>query len=476
MGDFPMPRLLTPAAIIRFKPAKRRREISDGGARGLRLTIEPSGTKSWTWRYRHPSGTSAVLRLGRVDFSGREHDGEVRIGDPLTLAAARALAAELERQRLRGRDPAAEHQLEKRQRRVVASERESNLFPAAVRMFSDEHVVARKGRRPRNWRWRARCLGLAYSEDGGEPTIVPKSLAERWQARAVTEITSHDVYLAIDEARRHGIPGMGRLNAGLSDERARKMRAALSALFGFLLEHRKVVSNPTTGIWRPPPPAARTRTLNTDPKVRQADELRWFWAATDSIGEPIAAALKLLLLTGQRLREIGEMQWDELSDDLAVLHLSGERTKNSREHRVPMSRLAQSILRNVPKIENCGFVFSTTGRPTGSWNRIKRRLDERMFELAREERGGGATIPAWVLHDLRRSCASGMQQIGVRTEVIERALNHASGVFRSVSGVYQVDPLTDDVRVALERWARHIESIVTGKAAKVVDLDSKRRA
>jgi integrase len=470
--------MLTAAAVARLKPDKngRRREVPDRAARGLHLAIEPSGTKAWGYRYRRPNGKSAIMRLGRYDASGREHDGELRVGDPLTLAGARALAAELERRRLRGIDPGAEYQLQKQQTRIVRAERESNLFPAAVKQFADEYVVARKGRRPRNWRWRARCLGLLYSEDGSEPTIVPKSLAERWRDRPVSEIGANDIYLAIDEARRHGIPGMGRrLNAGLSDERARKMRAALSALFGFLLEHRRIAANPTTGVWRPPPPAARTRTLNTDPKVRQADELRWFWAATDSIGEAVGAALRLLLLTGQRLREIGEMQWDELSDDLAVLHLSGERTKNGREHRVPLPPMAQAILRNLPRIEHSKYVITTNGTsPTASWSRIKRALDDHMLEAAREERGADATIPAWVLHDLRRTCASGMQQIGVRTEVIERALNHASGVFRGVSGVYQIDPMADDVRVALERWARHVEGIVSDKPAQVIDLDSRR--
>jgi len=185
--------------------------------------------------------------------------------------------------------------------------------------------------------------------------------------------------------------------------------------------------------------------------------------------------VKLLLLTGARLNEIGLMKWTELPDDLSELRLPSERTKNSRPHNVPMVALAQSILRSVPKFEGCDHIISATGKgPTGSWSRVKRALDAAMLEFAKAERGPDATIGPFVLHDLRRSCASGMQQIGIRTEVIERALNHASGVFRGVSGVYQRDPLTDDVRAALERWARHIEGIVSDKPTKVVDLDSRR--
>ena len=81
----------------------------------------------------------------------------------------------------------------------------------------------------------------------------------------------------------------------------------------------------------------------------------------------------------------------------------------------------------------------------------------------------------WRPHDLRRSCASGMQRLGVPVEVIERALNHVSVSFRGVAGVYQRDPMTEQVQAALQRWANHIEQIVSGKAAKVVPMRGRRR-
>jgi integrase len=82
----------------------------------------------------------------------------------------------------------------------------------------------------------------------------------------------------------------------------------------------------------------------------------------------------------------------------------------------------------------------------------------------------GADIAPWVLHDLRRSCASGLQRLGIRGEVIERALNHVSGSFKGVAGTYQRDPMTDEVRTALERWALHVEELISGKPAKVIPL------
>ena len=76
----------------------------------------------------------------------------------------------------------------------------------------------------------------------------------------------------------------------------------------------------------------------------------------------------------------------------------------------------------------------------------------------------------WRLHDLRRSCASGLQRLGVRVEVIEAMLGHASGVFRGIVGTYQRHDYASEGRAALERWADHVEQLSTGRPAKVIKL------
>jgi integrase len=171
------------------------------------------------------------------------------------------------------------------------------------------------------------------------------------------------------------------------------------------------------------------------------------------------------------------MRWSELNDDTSVLHLPPERVKNGRAFDVLLPTMAREIIRGVRRIEGCDYVFSINGRtPTGSWSRIKRQLDDAMRAEAKKEHGTDVTIEPFVIHDLRRTAASGMASIGVRTEVIERALNHMSGSFRSVAGIYQRDPLTDDVRAALVKWSKHIERIISGESGKVVAIGSKRTA
>src|ERR1017187_10394522 len=94
--------MLTSTAVLKLKPTGERREIPDAGARGLYLVIQPSGSKSWAMRFRRPSGDRAKLVLGPLDLAGKEVAGDPQIGQPLTPAAARALAAQINRQRAMG--------------------------------------------------------------------------------------------------------------------------------------------------------------------------------------------------------------------------------------------------------------------------------------------------------------------------------------------------------------------------------------
>jgi hypothetical protein len=77
---------------------------------------------------------------------------------------------------------------------------------------------------------------------------------------------------------------------------------------------------------------------------------------------------------------------------------------------------------------------------------------------------------SWVLHDLRRTVASGMAALGIQLPVIEKVLNRKSGTFRGVVGVYQRHQYAAEKRDALQRWANHVEGVVSGKPAEVVPI------
>jgi integrase len=449
-----MSKVLTSAAVERYRPTRQRREIRDGGAQGLFLIVQSSGAKSFALRFRRPDGSPAKLTLGPVDISGKEMPAEPVRGAPLTLAGARALASEVHRQRAMGRDVIADHAAAKHRRRTEVEEGAANTFGTLVPRFIDEYA------RPKTRRWRdtARLLGLRYPKGDGDPEQVRGGLVQRWADRPVREIDAHDVWSVIDEARRLGMPGLERRNDSPADSRARAMLSALSTTFGWFAQHRKVEKNPCIGVHRPDAPKARDRVLTNA-------EIVAFWHACDkAVGEPFGQLLKLLLLTGSRLNEVAGMTRAELSEEGATWSLPGKRTKNGRPHVVPLPPLARDILATVKPIAGtAGFMFTTTGEtPVSGWSKTKRRLDEAM------------KIPPWRLHDLRRTAATGMAELGIPPHIVEAALNHVSGAKAGVAGTYNRAAYAPEKKTALERWAAHVQGLVSGKPVNVVSMSGKR--
>jgi integrase len=440
-------KLLTTAAVAKLKPSAVRREVRDGGAPGLHLVIQPSGYKSWVVRFRGPNGRHVKLTLGPLDLT-RSEKGDPVLGGPLTLAGARIVANQVTRQRSLGVDVARQ---KRDQQRTRAS---SGTFAALVEDFIADHA------RPKNRGWRdtAKVLGLLYPEDADQPTVVAGGLADRWASTPATEIDAHTLYDAVDEARRVAIPGMGARVSGTNDSRGRALAAALGKLFAWAAQHRRVPTNPALGMYRPALPPSRHRVLSPD-------EVRSFWQACDEVGWPFGPAFKLLLLTAQRRSEVTDMAWAELNPDLSVWSIPPARTKNKLPHVVPLPPLARTILSRCPRVAAAPHVFTVTGiTPISGFSKIKGRLDSSM-----------ATGEEWRLHDLRRTAATGMAEIGIAPHVIEAILNHISGARASVAGIYNRAQYQSEKKQALEQWATYVERLVSADKKNVVQIKRRRR-
>jgi integrase len=454
---------LTASAVGKYRAQARRREIPDAQAPKLYLIIQPSGAKSWALRFRRPDGRSAKMVLGRVDLSKKEPADEPTLGGSLTLRQARELANQIDRQRARGVDVIEQRKTQKRRERAVFADRAAVAFGAVVRRFIEEHSRTKT----RRWRDVARLLGLHYTARGAEPTLTHGGLIERWAERPVREIDGHDIFTVIDEARKFSVPGIVARNKSRSDNRATALHAALSSAFSWMQRERLIEANPCAGVHRPPAPPARDRVLT-------ADEMRWLWRATDEAGEPFGSIVKLLLLTGQRLNEVAGMRRDELRDDFWELPKS--RTKNKRLHVVPLAPAARDVIASAPRLAGSDLVFTTTGTtPPSGWSKAKKRLDAAMRLAARKERADAVVSP-WRLHDLRRTAVTGMAELGIRPDVIELCVNHASGARGGIAGVYNRSKLMDERRASLARWAEHVHGLVSGKAPNVTPLRMKKDA
>jgi integrase len=224
----------------------------------------------------------------------------------------------------------------------------------------------------------------------------------------------------------------------------------LSAFFGWLLSEGRIEANPCASLKLPKAADSRDRVLSDA-------EIVAFWHAASTLGEPLGPLLQLLLLTGARRSEAAGLRRAEVSADGATWTIPSTRTKNGRAHQVPLPPLARGILAGIKPIAGpADFVFTRDGRTAiGNWSSTKLRLDAAM---------GEPTPAAWVIHDLRRTAATGMAEIGVAPHIVEACLNHVSGAKASVAGIYNRAAYAAEKKAALERWASHVEDLVAGKS------------
>jgi len=193
-------------------------------------------------------------------------------------------------------------------------------------------------------------------------------------------------------------------------------------------------------------------------RVLSDPELKQIWNAC--LDDQYGAVTRLLMLTGQRFNEIAALRWDEVHDEQIVL--PGERTKNGRAHIVPLSEPAKAILANFSRA-NRKHVF---GRDDGGFqgrSAAKAKLDERIS-------GAGKPVANWTPHDLRRTVATRMAELGVQPHIIEAVLNHVSGHKGGVAGIYNRATYDKEKREALNLWAEHVMATVEGRKSVVVPM------
>lgn len=300
-------------------------------------------------------------------------------------------------------------------------------------------------------------------------SIIRRDLKPVFRDRPLTAITDVDVVELLDQLRGRGVtPGL-------------EAYKVLRLLFGFACDkerrHLRASASPMLGI-KPPGAAGKRERVLSD------DELRYAWLAAGGLGWPFGPIIRLLILTGQRRDEVAGVGWPEIDKTRKHWLLPGPRSKNGLANLIPLSPTALAIIDDVPSIPGkAGLLFTTTGEtPVSGFSRVKARLDASMLNLMRREasEAGQAnanelTIEPWVLHDLRRTAATGLQRLKFPTEVIEAVLNHQSGSKAGIVGRYQLYKFEKEKRAALERWARHVTSLVDSRAkSNVVELVSAR--
>jgi integrase len=403
---------LTDAKIKGLKaPEVGQVEHPDSVVPGLRVRVG-KGTKTFILRKRI-GGKLRNLTLGRYN----EHR--------FTLADARKTARNFIIDIEAGRDPGAKRREEKR----------AGVVAGTVRALWSDYLKAKKSEG-------GRIRTLDQAERMFDRYVLPE-LGDRM----ADTVTRADLTRLIDNVPT----GAGRA-----------LHARIRAFYSWAMPRLdRLEANPATYSGRPPAPPSRKRVL-TDA------ELRTIWNASDAEPFPWRAAIKLLILTGQRREEVFQAEWSEFDVEKATWTIPPERAKNGIESIVPLSGAALAVLEATPRIKGASKVFpsrSDVNKGPSGFSKFMARF------RARIEKDLGHSVEDWRLHDLRRTLATGLQRLGTRIEVTEAVLNHVSGSRSGIVGVYQRHEFTDEKSHALEAWAKEVERIVAGrKSGNVVAI------
>jgi integrase len=392
------------------------------------------------WRRRNGTG---ILRgfVCQYRIDGRTRRHSLGATSKVSLTAAREAAKRILGGAALGHDP----QAEKQSRRARAA----RTFSTAV----DAYLAAAASRlRPGSLRLgKLYLLGDYFTPLFGTP---------------VDQITRSDVASCLSAAaRRH------------SNNSAASARRWASTLFGWCIEEGLLLTgNPADGTRKPQRPPSRDRVLSDQ-------ELRAIWNACGD--DDHGRIVRLLILLGARRQEVGGMCWSELDKrndlsenltgltrdlDAGTWTLPAARSKNHRSHTITLPPSAAEIVRSVPR-RACDELFgSLWGGRRGFqiWGRSKAALDARLKRIY-----PSGEIVSWRLHDVRRTVATRMADIGVEPHIIEATLNHHSGFRSGVAGIYNKSPYTAQIAVALQRWAEHVDDLIEGRDSNVVALKAR---
>jgi integrase len=259
--------------------------------------------------------------------------------------------------------------------------------------------------------------------------------------KAPADVSRADVASVLDQVQH--------FDGGDKSVSADRARAAISTFFGYLIERGYIDANPASGIRKRAASGSRERVLSPD-------ELR-------AIGKVLpdgeyGQILRLLILSGQRRDEIGDLRWSEIRDldepARARIELPAERCKNKTAHTIPLSAEAVEILKAIPRREGRDLVFGRGKGGFAGWSKSKKSLDALLPE----------GMPAWTVHDLRRSFSTHCAELDLaQPHVIEQALNHRSGSRAGVAQVYNKARLTQQTRHLMDAWSVRLRRLLRGQ-------------
>ncbi len=400
-------------------PKGKRIERFDSGADGLSLRITDRGTKTWNICY-HFSNAEGVLKHHRVTLGQWPAVG---------LARAREEARMVKAEVRSGIDPRARRAGAHAAAKAAAQAEARKTFRAIA-----ESYIALE------------CPGLQRGVE--TEAIIRRELLPPWSDRHTNGFRRSDLTELTDRLIVTGTPMA-----------AHRVYQTATRIFNWALNRGDIEASPFAAMKPPVKKVARDRALKDH-------EIKTLWPVWAEQAYPFGPLQQLLLLLGQRRSEVAEMRWPEVDFKKREWTIPAERSKSKREHIVPLPDAAVDILDSLPRFTEGNYAFSTTSgrRPVSGFSKAKVLTDQMLVEH-------DTAIENWRVHDLRRTCRTGLARLGVPEIVSERVLNHQA---QGLTKIYNVHEYLDEKRDALSRWAQEVQNITEPPPENVVMLKAKR--
>jgi len=422
--DKPTKKKNTPAKVLTNKSVEKNNtvgEYGDASTIGLYYRVTTAGRKVWRYRYQL-RGKTRIMTLGSYP--------------DVSLADARAKATGARSEVLKGTDPGAAAQRENSKNRQMPT----------VEEFIPEYIKYHAKPDPKNPK-------RAYKKSWYQDQLI----LERWLVPSIgrlrlNEVTRQDIQDILDKCRDTG-----------ASRQPGKILAVTRMMFKIAIQRGKLELTPCSYIEEPQPEPAQ--------KAMTEEEIKTWWTGTTAaieshspnIQKPIALALQLMLLTGQRPGEVAAMTRNELQlDSLIGPHwiIDGERRKKGRAkagktHAVALPPEAVRVIEKALALSDGEFVFQA---PKGGHIRTDSATSEAMNRIFK-------TKPRPTPHSARHTVATELEELGFEESRIGRVLGHGS---KTVTGTVYInnrinEPALKNQRTLLEAWHQQLNTIVTGE-------------
>lgn len=385
----------------------KRTEIFDEVVKGLGVRVSPSSSKTFFYRYRI-NGNLKRFKIGTFPGIG--------------LAAARDEARALKVEVTRGNDP----QLVKAKKKAPAPK--LTTFTDLCDRFKARHLpTLRKSTR------------LEYNR------IIDKELIPLLGKKPATEVSRKEIVDLLDTIAIDG--GKPTLS--------NRVRAVLSSIFSFGIDKAILDVNPVLYVKRKKKETKRDR-------VYSLEELKTLWKAFEEQDQPVQSVYKLLLICGQRSGETRRMKWSDVDFNKHIWRIPEEETKANRTHIVPLPEMAIEILNSLKQLStDSEYVFQSPLLKNQPVKWLQKASDR--IKKFKDTENNLAQVSDFRVHDLRRSMASYLAELGTNRTVLGKILNHKGlAGDDQVTAIYDRYDYMDEKRKALNIWNDKLKEIIEG--------------